>query len=141
VPAVASRLPQYAGHYCSTAVAKAPGTHATRDRPANDPPSPGIDPQTTRPRPANVVAQKTAAKAGQGGSIGHAVAGLGGCAIDTYEDGATCADPDANHIELDDLTGTCGMSLRVPIGATTALVDGATSSATPPASSTTVAVP
>ncbi len=51
-----------------------------------------------------------------GGGLG--VAGLGGYAVefDTYDDGQACGDPNANHVGVDDLTGTCGMGLPVSLG-------------------------
>ena len=57
-------------------------SHPERTRPGIDPQTTRFHPGSTRKRPApdpqKAVAQKPAAKAGQGGSIGHAVAGLGG---------------------------------------------------------------
>jgi Bacterial lectin/Putative metal-binding motif len=58
-----------------------------------------------------------------GGGMG--VAGLGGYAVefDTYDNGPACGDPDANHVGLDDLAGTCGMGLPVAIDSGSASVD------------------
>jgi hypothetical protein len=70
-----------------------------------------------------IETQGSHALGSDGGGMG--VAGLGGYAVelDTYDNGLMCGDPDANHVGLDDLAGTCGMGLPVPLGSATVPVD------------------